>query len=455
MTPQVYEKLWATEDYRRVAPGESLAYTFVEVAKPDGKVIDFGCGTGRGSLLIHALSNVPILGLDFAQNALDYDVAGTGVVEFRCHDLRNPVGGCEPFGYCTDVLEHIAPEDVDRVLANILEAARRVFLSISTVPDHFGPVLAGEPLHLTVKDPFWWHSKLESSGFKVSWSRYDEQSVQFYGTAWADGEDFEDISKLNCEESLVLANIKANLDLGLPEVEPHQIQKDVVVRLLAGGPSLADHEAEIVEAGRRGEPIVCVNGTYSWLLDRGIKPAAMVMVDAREFNRRFVERPVDTCRYLLSSQCDTELVKSLPKDRTWLWHAAGSELVKRAITEWSQEHDSRHEWTPIAGASTVVTRAVTLLAVLGYRKIEIFGWDSCLRGDEHHAYAQPENDSKVVIDVQVGERKFRCHPWMIVQANEFVKLMKHVYGKIPELELAIRGSGLIAAILEKGADHGC
>jgi SAM-dependent methyltransferase len=448
-----YEQLWAEhKQYRRVAPGEYLAEQFLDLAKPrqEQVVYDFGCGTGRGAARIGLQCRV--VGFDFAANCLDAGID----IEFRQHDLTTPLDmPVSDFGFSTDVLEHIEPDNVDRVLLNIGAAARRVYLNISTVPDAMG-ALIGEPLHLTVESAFWWHDKLVELGFRVDWSHYDEHSATFYCSAWASGQDFEDISILNVTHERVISNIKANLSLGLREIAPHKVQPDKVIRLLAGGPSLADAEDEILVAGRDGEPIVTVNGTYGWLLERGVKPAAMVMVDARDWNKRFLTQTVDTCKYLMGSQCDHEVVASLPREQTWLWHSSGSELVKQAVNEWTQENGGHHQWYPVAGASTVVTRAITLLAMLGYRKVEIFGWDSCLRDDKHHAYEQPENNGRGTVPVTVGGRTFTCHPWMVVQASEVVKLIRHVWSAVPDLELSVRGDGLIAAMLNTaGESNGC
>lgn len=392
-------------------------------------------------------------GIDFAGNCLDPAVREQLGERFRFveHDLTIPLGEKFAYGFCTDVLEHIPTKDVRTVLSNIFVAAKKVYLAISTVDDVMG-ALVGEPLHLTVRDPFWWDDVVRSLGFEPEWSFYDDHTVCFYGSAYATAQDFSDISKLNTSHEHVVANIKANLDLGLKEIEPHEIQPDVVVYLLAGGPSLKQHEAEVIEAGRAGVPCVTVNGSYGWLLDRGIRPAAHVQVDAREFNRRFITRHVDTCKYLVSSQCDNELVKSLPAEQTWLWHSGPSDLVKQTLMEWAEETGERREWYPVYGASTVVSRAVTLLALLGFRKIEIFGWDSCLMDGEHHSYDQPENDSKDIVTVTVGDRHFRCHPWMVVQANEFPKVVRHIYSQVPDLELSVRGNGLIAAILNEAME---
>lgn len=76
---------------------------------------------------------------------------------------------------CTDVLEHIAEEDVDGVLADIFSYAESfVFLAISCRPaKKFFP--DGRNVHLTVKEPGWWDRKinrLERPGFSIQVS-YD------------------------------------------------------------------------------------------------------------------------------------------------------------------------------------------------------------------------------------------------------------------------------------------
>jgi hypothetical protein len=88
--------------------------------------------------------------------------------------------------------------------------------------------------------------------------------------------------------------------------------------------------------------------------------------------------------------------------------------------------------------------------------------DSCFLGDAasfaefdgqkqpslHHAYSQPENDNAPVIPVIVKGKTFYCHPWMISQAQEFMDLIR-VMGN--EMELDVRGPGLLSWIVEAGA----
>ena len=445
-----YAAVWSHDAYRRVAPGEHHVEKFLEVARPGRNRVlcDFGCGTGRGALAIVARTDLSVVGVDFAANSLDRDVRDQLGERFRFlqHDLTTPLDEQFDYGFCTDVLEHIPPQDVERVLTNIGLAARRVYFAISTVDDVMG-VLVGEPLHLTVESPWWWHDKLTSLGFRIDWSHYQDGVACFYASMYLSVDDMIDKSCVNVEHQQIKDNIKANISLGLREIVPHAVQ-DTVVYLLAGGPSLADHEQQIVEAGKSGTPIVTVNGTYNWLLERGIRPAVQVMVDARKFNRRFVTPLVDTCTYLISSQCDHELVKSMPPEQTWLWHSSNAEPVREAIDELQRNH----EWYPVHGGTTVATSAIVMLTMLGFRKVEIFGMDACIRDGVHHAYSQPENDDDFQQKVIVNGREFTCAPWMVIQANDFQNLVRHVFSKIAEFEMVVHGDGLISHMLNCAAE---
>jgi hypothetical protein len=451
-----YEEMWDQPEYRTVAPGEHYVEKFLERARPDpgDTLVDFGCGTGRAGVLLNA-RKLDVTMMDFAGNCLDEWVARLTEkyhdhLRFVRHDLVKwplPVPRAK-YGYCCDVLEHIPPKDVNTVAWNVLRGARFVFLAISTKPDTMGN-LAGEPLHLTVESFDWWKARLEELHAKILWSEDAGGTAFFYVTAYADAQDMYDAMILNVEEDQIQRQIVENLRLGLAEVCPHEKQPDKEVILLAGGPSLNDFADEIYEKAKAGVPVVTVNGTYNWALNHRIRPAATVVLDGREFNKRFVDPPMAGVKYLLSSQCHPELVKSLPKEQVLLWHSGATERVRKAIDEYVYESQQRREWWPVYGGSTVVLRAIILLRMLGFAKLHIYGLDSCLVGDEHHAYAQPENDMTRVVDLTVGGRTFQCHLWMWSQASEFMDQMRAMDD---EMEIAVYGDGLIAWILKTAAE---
>lgn len=449
-----YRKMWEFQQYRAVAPGENIAQTFIQIAQPahDSELIDFGAGTGRGAMSLALFGGLRVHMLDFADNCLDEDVRNTTVsqperMQFTQHDLTKPVPISAEYGFCTDVMEHIPPVDVDRVLTNVLQAAQHVFFQISCVDDVCG-ALIGHPLHLSVHPYAWWLKKLQDLDCVVHWSKDEGSYCLFYVTAWQQGTEIVKHGVLNIDAENVLANVRTNLAAEWNEVSPHQTN-DIEVMLLGGGPSLNDQLADIKRMREEGVKLITLNGTYNWAIENGLTPSATVIVDAREFNKRFTKPVVEGCKYLISSQVDPAVLEGLPKDRTYLWHGSWDKL-KPIINE------KRDAWWQVPGGSTVMLRAVPLLVMLGFRKFHLFGFDSCLstalqdgvfNRQAHHAYAQSENDNSPVVPVNVGGRKFNCHPWMISQAQEFMDLVKFL-GHI--IEVQVHGDGLIKHIVTTG-----
>lgn len=171
---QKYERMWLFPEYRAVAPGEVCAETFLRVAEPKGRVIDFGCGTGRGALKLKA-AGCDVLLVDFAGNCRDPEAL---VLPFKKHDLTQPLDERAEYGYCTDVMEHIPPDQVDAVLQTIFGSCEKAFFQISLVDDVCGELI-GRPLHLSVHPFQWWAEKIEQYG-RILWSYPSEQVAMFY-----------------------------------------------------------------------------------------------------------------------------------------------------------------------------------------------------------------------------------------------------------------------------------
>jgi SAM-dependent methyltransferase len=408
--------------------------------------IDFGCGTGRGGHALAALYGLNVTLVDFASNCLDADVREAldefpDKLRFAQHDLTKPLDIKSRYGFCTDVMEHIPPDQVDTVLENILTAAKSVFFQIACVEDKLGG-LVGHPLHLTVENHDWWKAKLEEHGCFIRWSKDCTSHALFYVSRFATPADFLPHLRVNTPTEERKANVLANMALGLPECVPHETQ-NIEVMILAGGPSLADFEADIREKRAEGMPLITVNGAYNWALDRGLKPSATIIADPREFNKRFVEPHVEGCKYLLGSVCHPEVVKAAPADQTYLWHPGPNNDVAEVLKDLPGEH------FPVNGGSTVMLRALPLLRMLGFQKFHIYGWDSCLRDDEHHAYSQDENTENDLTEITVGGRTFKCRLWMAAQAQEFIIIKKLI---ADEVEMAVYGDGLIAEIIKAHAE---
>jgi 2-polyprenyl-3-methyl-5-hydroxy-6-metoxy-1,4-benzoquinol methylase len=443
----LYKLMWSKPEYRTVAPGEHIAHEFLKQAKPPAgaSVVDLGCGTGRGALNLAFFGGLDVTMVDFADNCLDEDIRP--MLETQGHalrfveaDLSQPLPVSGAYGFCTDVLEHIRPHHVDRVLDNCLAACQHVFFQIATEDDVMGQ-LVGHKLHLTVRPYSWWLQKFIDRKCVIHWSEERDGYCLFYVTAWASGSDIVDIGVLNLDEEKLKSNVKHNISLGFQQVQPHPTN-EVEVMIVGGGPSLTENIDKIKELRANGVKLIAINNAYQYCLDNGITPSAFVMVDGREFNKRFVENIVDDCKYFIASQCDPSVFEHLPKERTYIWHTS-AEIISNILAEQYQT------WFPVPGGSTVLLRAIPLFRMLGFKRFHLFGCDSCLEDGKHHAYEQKENDGEIVAPVNVGGKIFHCNPWMISQAQEFIDLIRMMGD---EIELEVYG-GLLRHILETGASY--
>ena len=118
-------------------------------------VVDFGCGRND---FIGAMRRIGIdgLGIDFAFPEADVPQAmhKTGMLD----DVADVVTSF-------DALEHLLPEDVDAVLAEMRRVARprsHFVLSICTRPSR--TTVAGEGLHPTVRPLAWWLDRIAHVG---------------------------------------------------------------------------------------------------------------------------------------------------------------------------------------------------------------------------------------------------------------------------------------------------
>jgi hypothetical protein len=203
----------------------------------------------------------------------------------------------------------------------------------------------------------------------------------------------------------------------------------------AGGPSLANELGSVRAHMREGYKLYAVNNTAKFLLEKGIVPDAQVIIDARPENLSFVHLMVDES--LFASQCDPAVLE-----------AAGTTLVCwHPLIDCIFEVTGEGDGLPyIGGCTTAGLSAVVLAYVQGFRKVHMYGFDSCYRGDENHAYPQPLNDGERIVECIVDGVAYKCAPWMATQADDFRQLA-------PELialgcELYVHGSGLIPALAE-------
>lgn len=461
---QKYLKVWNVKDYRNVSPGERNIEMFLESLEDidpnykDKTLIDFGCGSGRAAMKLD--EHFKVTPMDFAINCLDPKVKEHFGDRFVEHDITKKSALRADWGFCTDVMEHLPTESIDDALASIMESADNIFFQIATIPDHFGnhPDIQ-EQLHLTVWDYDKWLKKFSEHGVVVHRSVEAKHHVIFMVSGYR-GFAF-DRMKMNTATEIVYEQIRTNLNRGLPQLKPFEEQSEQKVIVLCGGPSLNDYVDEIKEHKKNGAKIVTMNGTYKWAKDHDLWPVTQFMIDAREFNTRFVDPVDDQNLFCMASQIHPKLIDKLPKDRTYLFQA---NLDEGSIELCNEVLGPMYEdWFPVTGGSTVALRCLPALKMMGFRDIEIYGFDSCFMGHDiegnadptqHHAFEQKENDvpskdTERIAYATIEGKRFAVEPWMLCQAHEYIPIRQRI---LSDLTIKVHGNGLIAHCIETGVD---
>lgn len=237
----------------------------------------------------------------------------------------------------------------------------------------------------------------------------------------------------NTNDEVLKANVRSACKRDVPwlkRVDEHAGHAVIV----GGAPSVAEFLDEIKWRQSLGQKVFALNNAARYLSKNNIVPDAHVLVDAREDNVSFLPFTSRTTHYIASQCAPVVWDKAMCLDAV-LWHSY-NEILDDAL-----ENPAGKPECLVGGGTTVGLSAIALVTALGYRTIHIYGMDSSYTDEKHHAYAQPLNDGERVLDVVCADRKFRCAPWMIAQANQFqillCKLVEENY------TFTVQGEGLI------------
>ncbi len=244
----------------------------------------------------------------------------------------------------------------------------------------------------------------------------------------------------NVADEVLYSNIRKTVERGTPVIEAKAPHERIAV-LVGGGPSAEDELSTIRWRHMvKGHTIFALNGAGLWLQDEGIQPDAVIVLDARPHNVKFLQGLRRQTMLYLASQCDETLFHEGRKHEIIAWHPTmgGQSGVK-------EERDTIF----IGGSTTVGMRALRLVHVLGYRAVHLFGYDSSFRDGDAHAYDQAENANDRPRGCVVGDRAFVSTAWMIRQADDFRMMAP---GFMEEgLSIHVHGDGLLPELARQMA----
>lgn len=230
----------------------------------------------------------------------------------------------------------------------------------------------------------------------------------------------------------------------LMKVAPHD--KEAV--LCGSGPSINDHIEDIRALQKAGHLIVAIKGAHDWLIERKIIPDMALAVDPLPRIADLYSKPRYECIYFIASQCHPSVFDALKDHRVVLWNVH----TKSAQAYWSDYFKRKKIDKPlyfVGGGSTSGLRGISLVYMLGYRKLHLFGFDSSLRDDGLLKITGETNNGQEIVVVADGV-PFKCDGAMSCQAGEFELQTK----AMPGLWLKCYGTGLIPHISRQMARKG-
>lgn len=251
----------------------------------------------------------------------------------------------------------------------------------------------------------------------------------------------------NTPLSKIKENIEYSMIQNLPIIESQLPKHDLVANIIGGGPSINQFIEQIRSSSKNNETIVALNNSYKWLKENDIQPNIQIMLDAREENSKFVPVSDKRCELFYASQCHRSVIDLAKNLNTTIWHANIPELL-------DSFKDRDMFW--VGSGTTVGIRSIILLYILGYRKFNIYGYDSSYTDGNGHGYKQSLNEGEKTIEAEIAGRKFISAPWMVTQTEEFLQVMEYFTGE--GCEFSIYGDGLlqhaVRTSLVEIEDHG-
>lgn len=229
----------------------------------------------------------------------------------------------------------------------------------------------------------------------------------------------------NTDDETRASNVTVNSRSHLPWLKQAQAHDGVAV-ICGSGPSIRDDVARIRDAMASGATVFALNGACKWLNGIGIVPDYQVMIDARRENITLLG---DARHHLLASQCQPDLVdyvndtiiddegRPVP-GRITLVH-----VLWDLLDECLPQHDD--DYAVIGSAPSVGTMALFIAYTLGFRKIELYGYDSSHKSEtDTHAVAQPMNAGEPVCEVVWNGTTYRTSIVMKAQAEQFPEVKR-------------------------------
>lgn len=215
---------------------------------------------------------------------------------------------------------------------------------------------------------------------------------------------------VNTPDAEIEANIRSNSARDLRWLAAADAHDGVAI-MVGGGASAADHLDDIRRLVAAGGTVFAMNAASQYLRAQGIAVDWQVSCDAKAETATLIDPGARG--HLLASQCNPATIDAARAPV--LWHRA-TEGVEQLFPP---ARVKRGGYVLLGGEASTGLGALCCAYALGFRRLEIFGYDSSHKGEASHAYRQTMNDGIPVMTVEWAGRRFRSSITMRTQAERF------------------------------------
>jgi len=213
--------------------------------------------------------------------------------------------------------------------------------------------------------------------------------------------------------------------------------------IVGGGPSLKDKIEDIREYQLYGGTVFAMNAASQYLREHGIVVDYQCIIDAKEETSGLVDTlAID---HLFGSQVDPKTMDSVASPI--VWHLDIGDIEQY----FPEDRVKKGGYVLLGGGAAVGNSSMCAAYALGFRKLHIFGLDSCHKDGESHAYSQDMNMFIPTIDVEWAGKKYTSSVAMKAQAEKFQLTASSL--KDLGCEIIVYGDGLLQTMYNTDYEH--
>ncbi len=256
------------------------------------------------------------------------------------------------------------------------------------------------------------------------------------------------IKTKNCvDKEVIRSNIAKNVRMIRDWYAPCK-ETDETIIICSAGPSL--DPIEVKKYYDNGYKIVAVKHALKPLQSVGIIPWAVILLDPRAHVADFINDIHPDSLVFVASMVDPEVVEKLLERK--------AKVIGYHVAVGANEHDFLSNGDClIVGGSATSTRGISVLEGLGFRNMELFGYD-CSYHEKPDLQEKKDNGTlkyeEITLEVETyGQNKIKRTFWTEGQFLAQLQEFKNYYFWRECLNLKIHGDGMIPWVWRHKLHH--